>query len=295
MAANDGSILITGANGMLASACRRIFAAADGWIERCVWTDVAELDITDAGAVRAFVEKLLPAVVINCAAMTDVDGCESRRDEAMLINGEAVGHLARACNMVGAELVQISTDFVFSGDIGRPYVESDAPGPLSVYGESKLLGEQLAAEAQRHLIVRTSWLFGPQGRNFVAAIYRQALLRDELKVVDDQTGCPTYTDHLAEAVQRLVEAGAEGVYHASGAVSCSWWQFAREIVRRVRPEVCVMPMSSEELDRPARRPALSVLNCDRLHRCTGYQPAGFHGALDEYLPILKQELAGGNK
>ena len=292
MESADNAILITGANGMLAGAIRRRLAMVDGRLERCRWTDVADLDITDEQAVKAYIAQMRPGVVLNCAAMTDVDGCETRQAEALLINGQSVGNLGRACDDVGALLVQISTDFVFPGDLGRPYLEDDATGPLSVYGQSKLLGEQLAAEARRHLIVRTSWLYGPGGKNFVAAIYRQAHLRDELNVVDDQVGCPTHTDDLAEALWLLIEAGAEGVYHASGAASCSWYDFAREIVCRVRPEVRVAAISSEQLNRPARRPAFSVLNCDRLRQRVGYRLPDFRDALDRYLPLLKQEHPG---
>jgi len=279
----DKPILIAGADGMLASALRRRFAQADGPAGRLIWTDVEDLDICDAGAVSRLVDRERPGVIINCAGLTDVDGCQRRRDEAMAVNGQAVGHLARAAEAAGSLLVQISTDFVFRGDVGRPYREDDQPGPLNVYGESKLLGERQAQQAPEHLIVRTSWLYGGGGRNFVLTICRQAAGCGPLRVVGDQTGCPTFTDDLAEALLRLLVAGARGTFHACGADSTSWLDFARFIVEQLGENVAVEKISSADLNSPARRPAMSVLDCARLHEATGYRLPGFRQSLPKYL------------
>jgi dTDP-4-dehydrorhamnose reductase len=276
-------ILVTGANGMLAGALRRRFSQAGGPAAQVIWTDMDELNIADETAVRQLVARRNCGAIINCASLTHVDECESRRDEALLINGTAVGHLARAAESVAALLVQISTDFVFGGHDGRPYVESDSPRPLNVYGESKLLGERQAAQAPDHLIVRTSWLYGPHGRNFVRSICRQAALGRPLTVVNDQVGCPTYTGDLADAIVRLMAGGARGTVHAAGAEASSWFDFAREIVRLRQFDAQVHPISSDQLARPARRPAMSVLDCSRLADLTGYRLPGFRTSLPVYL------------
>jgi len=279
----DKPILITGANGMLAAALRRRLAQADGPAGRLIWTDVEELDICDAEAVKKLLGREQPGVIINCAGLTNVDGCQGRRDEAMLVNGQAVGHLARAAGATGSLLVQISTDFVFSGDAGRPYCEDDEPRPLNVYGESKLLGERQAMQAPNHLIVRTSWLYGGGGRNFVQAIRHQAARGGPLRVVADQTGCPTHTDDLVEALLRLLAAGARGVFHACGADSTSWLEFARFIIEQLGRNVAVEEISSADLNSPARRPVMSVLDCNKLYKATGYRLPGFRQSLAKYL------------
>lgn len=276
-------ILVTGANGMLAGALRRRFGQPGGPAAPVIWTDVDELNIGDEAAVRQLVERRRCGAIINCAGLTQVDECQSRRDEAMRINGAAVGHLARAAEAVGAVLVQISTDFVFGGDGARPYVEADPPQPLNAYGESKLLGEREAARVPEHLIVRTAWLYGPHGRNFVRSICRQAALGRPLTVVNDQVGCPTYTGDLAEAIVRLMGCGSRGVVHACGSEPTSWFEFAREIVRLRQSDVAVEPISSRRLGRPARRPAMSVLDCSRLAELTGYRLPGFRTSLPAYL------------
>ncbi|MBN2583827.1 MAG: dTDP-4-dehydrorhamnose reductase [Planctomycetes bacterium] len=280
-------ILVTGANGMLAGALRRRFGLSGGPAAEVIWTDVDELNITDEAAVRQLVERRRCGVIINCAGLTQVDDCQSRRDEAMLINGRAVGHLARAAEAVGALLVQISTDFVFGGNTDKPYVEDDPPQPLNVYGESKLLGEEQARLASEHLVVRTSWLYGLNGRNFVRSICRQAALGRSLTVVDDQVGCPTYTGDLAEAIVRLLACGARGMFHACGGEATSWFDFARAIVRLRQCNVAVEPVSSAKLGRPAKRPAMSVLDCTRLYDATGYRLPGFGTSLPVYLAEMK--------
>jgi dTDP-4-dehydrorhamnose reductase len=225
------------------------------------------LDIRDGAAVREAVALAAPDVVVNCAAWTDVDGSEERYDAALEVNGAGAGNVARAAARAGAWMIQISSDYVFDGGKREPYVESDPVDPLSAYGRTKLAGERevAAAAPSGHTIVRTSWLFGPHGACFPATILRLAAERDELKVVDDQVGCPTFTGHLAAA---LVELGARrptpvGIVHVAGAGSCSWFEFAREIVAAAGLSCEVRPCSTAEMPRPARRPAYSVLGTER--------------------------------
>jgi dTDP-4-dehydrorhamnose reductase len=243
---------VTGAGGMLGREVVRAAGEHD-----VVGLTHAELDVTDPDAVAAAVED---RVVVNCAGFTDVDGAEAEEEAATLLNGAAPGYLAAAA----VAIVHPSTDYVFEGTKREPYVESDPTGPRSAYGRSKLAGEQAVAAANpRHFIVRTSWLFGVGGRNFVDTMLGLAGERDELRVVDDQIGCPTYVGHLAKALVELVETEAYGVHHVAGAGACSWFEFAREIFRQAEVDMRVVPCTSDEFARPAPRPAFSVLGSER--------------------------------
>jgi dTDP-4-dehydrorhamnose reductase len=206
-------------------------------------------------------------VVVNCAAWTNVDGAETSPDDALAINGEGAGNVARAAAAAGAWTVHISSDYVFDGTKHSPYVESDVVGPMSSYGRSKLAGErEVAVEAPgSHTIVRSSWLFGAFGPCFPATILRLAGERDELMVVDDQVGCPTFTGHLAAAMVDLAARPARpvGIVHVAGGGDCSWYEFAREIVARAGVSCEVRPCSTAQMPRPARRPAYSVLRSER--------------------------------
>jgi dTDP-4-dehydrorhamnose reductase len=223
----------------------------------------AELDVTDAGAVARAFEEARPDAVIHCAAWTDVDGAEAEEEAATLLNGRAAGIVAAAARAVGAAVVYPSTDYVFDGASERPYVESDPVAPQSAYGRSKLAGEQAVAAAnERHFIVRTSWLFGTGGKNFVDTML--GLGRDEVRVVDDQVGRPTYTGHLATALVELAETDAYGIHHiAGGGEPCSWFEFAKAIFSEAELDVRVVPCSTDEFPRPAQRPAYSVLDSER--------------------------------
>ena len=217
----------------------------------------SDLDVTDAGAAR---ELLAGTTVINCAAYTDVDGAESDPEGAHAVNAEGARNVAQAAERV----IYISTDYVFAGTKAEPYVESDPIEPLSVYGASKAAGERATAEANaNHLIVRSSWLFGRGGKNFVATILALGRERDELRVVDDQVGCPTFTGHLAGALLGLAAGADRGVLHLAAADSCSWFAFAREILSRAGVNSSVKPCTTDEFPRPARRPANSVLISER--------------------------------
>jgi dTDP-4-dehydrorhamnose reductase len=261
-------LLITGAEGMLAHDVRRVAERAG---HELVLVDLPELDITDAAAVEAFFARERPEASINCAAWTDVDGAESKREQAHAVNADGAGNLARAAAEIGTPLLHISTDYVFDGvapldDAGRPrpYVESDPTGPRSVYGSTKLDGErQVLAASRRHTVVRTAWLYGIDGPNFVATMLRLAGERDAVQVVDDQIGSPTWSGHLAPAVLGLLEREVSGLVHLTGAGAVSWNGFAREIFRQAELDCRVESAGSEQLARPAPRPAYSVLESER--------------------------------
>jgi dTDP-4-dehydrorhamnose reductase len=253
-------LLVTGAAGMLGT---DVVAAAAG--HDVVALARAELDITDAGAVRAALRDARPEAVINCAAWTDVDGAESAEAGATAINGDGAGHVAAAAAEAGAFTVHVSTDYVFAGDATAPYAEDDPTGPRTAYGRSKLAGERAVAAAapSAHAIVRTAWVFGPHGRNFVDTMLRLGAERDTLKVVVDQVGCPTYTGHLAHALLAIAEARPNGVLHVAGGGRCSWWELARATFAATGMPVTVHPCATAEFPRPAARPAFSVLGSTR--------------------------------
>jgi dTDP-4-dehydrorhamnose reductase len=232
---------------------RDVMAAADD----AVGFTRGDLDVTDAPAVDHAFRKVRPDAVVNCAAYTDVDRAESDEATATEVNGDGAGNVALAAAAVGAFVVQPSTDYVFDGEKREPYIETDPTGPRTAYGRSKLAGEWTVAEANpRHAIVRTSWLFGLHGKNFVDTMLR---LDGPVKVVDDQVGCPTYTAHLAEALVDLAGGRLTGVVHVAGAGQCSWYEFAQEIFARAERDVEVQPCATEEFPRPAPRPKYSVL------------------------------------
>lgn len=272
-------ILVIGANGMLG---RDLMTVLPGELRG---VDIGEIDITSPDSVRTVLLTLKPAVVVNVAAYTDVDGCETNQESARAVNGHGVGNLATITADIGAKLVQLSTDYVFDGGKGSPYREDDATGPLSVYGLTKLLGEQNARINPDHLIVRTQWLYGLHGKNFVETMLRLAIERTEISVVDDQIGAPTWTVDLARAIRSLVTAGCRGTYHAAGAGCCSWYEFARAIFAEAGVAVSVKPMTTTELNRPAPRPLYSTLDCGKLSRDTGFIPQGWRESLVSYLSL----------
>lgn len=224
-----------------------------------------ELDVTDSVSAGAVVGRLRPDVVVNCAAWTDVDGAESAFEAALAVNGAGAGNVARAACEVGAWVLHVSTDYVFDGRKREPYVESDAVAPMSAYGRSKLAGEvSVRQEAgERHTIVRSSWLFGVGGPCFPATMLRLAAERDELTVVDDQVGCPTFTGHLAGALVSLAGSRPLGVVHVAGGGACSWFELARETIASAGLSCEVKRGRTEDLGRPAPRPAYSVLESER--------------------------------
>jgi len=276
-------IVVAGARGMLGQDLMEMY----GDEARAVYHD--QMEITDPVSVERTLKTLRPKVVINSVAYTDVDGCESDTERAFAVNGEGVRNLALATREIGAKLVQVSTDYVFDGSKGVPWLEDDPVNPLSVYGRSKLLGEENARLNPDHLIVRTQWLFGLHGRNFVETMLRLGGERDQLAVVDDQVGSPTWTVDLCLALRALIEKDRRGTYHAANAGSCSWRGFAEAIFRESGMNTVVNPITTVELGRPAPRPLYSVLDCSRLERDTGFAPQGWCEALKNYLRLRREE------
>jgi dTDP-4-dehydrorhamnose reductase len=261
-------LLVTGAGGMLAADVRR---AAERAGHEPIMLDRAALDVTDAEAVALAFSRERPDGAINCAAWTDVDGAESHREEAHAINAAGAGNVARASAQAGLQLVHVSTDYVFDGDpprgrsgAPRAYLESDPTGPRSVYGESKLAGErEVLAASPRHTVVRSSWLFGVDGHNFAATMLRLAGERESVQVVDDQTGCPTWTGHLAPGLLGLLERDVRGLVHLAGTGHVSWNGFAREIFRQAELDCRVESATSAQMARAAPRPSWSALESER--------------------------------
>jgi dTDP-4-dehydrorhamnose reductase len=273
-------LLVTGAAGMLG---RDVVAAAGAEGHDVVALARAELDITDADAAGAAVEDARPDAVINCAAYTDVDGSEEHEALATAINGDGPGHLAAAAAEAGAHLVHVSSDYVFDGRAHDPYAEGAATGPQGAYGRSKLAGELAVAKAGGSFaIVRSAWLFGVHGRNFVATMLRLGQERDHVDVVDDQIGCPTWTGHLAPALVTIAEARLTGVMHVAGGGACTWFEFAKATFERAGVSCEVRPQSTEALGRPAPRPGYSVLRSTRTEVPTlAAWPDGLAGYLEE--------------
>jgi dTDP-4-dehydrorhamnose reductase len=273
-------LMVSGASGMLGHDVMRAGRRARHGL---VGLAHGELDVADGEAVERAVARVRPEAIVNCAAWTDVDGAEAHPRQAHAVNADGAGNLARAAAAAGVPLVHVSTDYVFSGEAlqdargaPRPYVESDSTGPRSVYGQSKLAGEhQVLAASAAHTIVRSSWLFGVDGHNFVATMLRLAGEQPAsgsegavppprpLRVVSDQTGCPTWTGHLAPALLGLIEREIRGIVHLSGSGHVSWHGFAREIFRQAELDCPVETATSAQLARPAPRPAWSVMASER--------------------------------
>jgi dTDP-4-dehydrorhamnose reductase len=277
--------LILGGTGMLG---RAVLAAA----RRRGWPALAlsrqQADVADEARLRYWMDSFHPEVIVNCAAFTKVDDCEAQEARAMAVNGEAVGALARAARAGGARLLQVSTDYVFDGaPRPAPYLEGDPTGPRSAYGRSKLRGEQLALEYEGALVVRTSWLFGPGGPNFVAAIGGQIDAgRNPVRVVADQVGAPTYTPYLAEALADLAPLAASGIVHYRNREPVSWYSFAVAIARwwpGPRGLVAVEPVATADFPRPAPRPAYSVLDVGRCEALLGRPVESWEWGLADYL------------
>ncbi|MFB8033182.1 dTDP-4-dehydrorhamnose reductase [Streptomyces sp. NPDC056004] len=283
--------LVTGAAGMLG---QDVLARLAGEDVTAVAADRAALDIADPESVRAAFGKHRPAVVVNCAAWTAVDDAESQEDAALRVNGTGPGVLAEACREHGAVLLQVSTDYVFAGDGEKPYAEDDPTGPRSAYGRTKLAGEQavLSTLPETGYVVRTAWLYGAGGGNFVRTMIKLEGIKDTLDVVDDQRGQPTWTVDLADRLVRLGQAALAGtapagVYHGTSGGETTWFGFTREIFRLLGtdPER-VRPTTSEAFVRPAPRPAFSVLGHDRW-AAAGIEPVrDWRAALEEAFPAL---------
>jgi len=280
---NAGNTLIIGASGMLGHDLRMTFPSAD------VVTH-AELDVLNLEAVLQKIHTLRPSIIINAAAFTKVDLCESDVDAAFAVNAVGARNLAVASTEVGAALVHFSTDYVFSGEGTAPYREYDPTDPKSIYGQSKLAGERaIQAHCAKHYIIRTSWLYGGNGPNFVDTMLRLGLAQGKVRVVDDQVGSPTYTADLAKVIEALIGQPAYGVYHLTNQGQCSWHQFACDIFDVAGIDVQVEAISSSELSRPAPRPAYSVLD-NQMWRLSGFTPLRhYREALRTYLETSKKK------
>lgn len=262
-------VLVTGAGGQLGI---DVVAACESAGDEVIGLDRAGLDITDRGAVHAALEAHRPDAVINAAAYTAVDACETHEADADAVNHLAVGHLAEACAAADAHLVHVSTDYVFDGTLARPYREDDAPNPRSAYGRTKLAGERAAGAGAA--VARTSWVCGEHGHNMVKLVLRLAGERDELAFVDDQRGCPTFTADLAPALRRLALDRRTGVHHLTNQGAVSWYEFVREILAAGGHDpAMVRPIATADLDppRPAPRPANGVLD-NAVWRAAGLPP-----------------------
>ncbi|MFL5823582.1 MAG: dTDP-4-dehydrorhamnose reductase [Solirubrobacteraceae bacterium] len=273
-------ILITGAAGMLGRDLVKACGLAG--LDTVALTH-AELDIADAQAVETAMRAAAPDLAVNCAAWTDVDGAESAPDRALVVNGAGAGNVARSANGCGAWTIHISSDYVFDGSKAEPYVESDPTNPASAYGRSKLAGEMEVAEnaPDRHTVVRSSWLFGLHGRCFPDTILRLASERQELSVVDDQVGCPTFTGHLAAGIVAVVQgAPPPGILHLAGAGSCSWFELATRVVELGGVQCRVTPARTEDMPRPAPRPAHSALVSERPD---APQLPNWHQGIEDYM------------
>ena len=276
-----GRLLITGGAGLLGKEVRDVFRPD----HEVLSVDIRECDVTSAIACRGTIGAFRPDVVIHCAAYTAVDKAESEEAAAFAVNAEGTRNVARECRARGVLLVAFGSDYIFDGKSGRPYVEEDAARPLSAYGRSKWAAEEAIREAAPdHILVRTQWLFGPHGRNFVFAILDRARRGEPLRVVSDQRGSPTYALDLARATRRLMEAGARGTVHFSNEGEATWHEFAAFVLGRACPdEVALSPCRSADLGYPAPRPAYSVLSKEKYRRVTGESPRPWREAVIDFL------------
>lgn len=283
--------LILGGTGMLG---RAVVAEARRLRRPALALSHRQADVTDPAALAYWTDAFRPELVINCAALTKVDLCEERREEAFTVNDRGVAHVVEAARRARARLLHLSTDYVFDGEAEAPYGVEAPTNPLSVYGASKLAGEHHALAYESALVVRASWLFGPGGPNFAATIVRLIGRGDRvLRVVADQVGCPTYTRFLARALWELVGSGATGLLHYRNRGPVSWHGFATEVARLTDPAVEVVPIPTSEYPLPARRPPYSVLDVAPTERLLGRQVEPWGWGLAEYLTEALADGADG--
>lgn len=283
-------ILITGANGQLGRALNQVLKAKNNISYRIINTDLGEataycpisLDIMNPVAVMNLVQSIKPDIIINCAALTAVDLCESEGDMAYRINAIGPKNLAKAADEMDAKFVHISTDYVFDGEGTTPYTEEDTPSPKSVYGTTKYQGEELVkSNCVKYFILRTAWVYG-EGKNFVKTMLRLSDEREEIKVVDDQYGTPTSAVDLAKAIAVLMETNEYGLYHCVNKGVTTWYEFAKEIFRLFDKKVTLLPIKTEEYPTPAKRPAYSVLDTNKINSI-GIHMRPWEEALKEYM------------
>ncbi len=277
-------ILITGSNGMLGHDLNEVLKDN----HELILTTSKTLDITDKEHTIEFISDKNPDIVINSAAYTNVDGCEENQDLAYAVNGHGVRNLALACKKIDCPMVHVSTDYIFNGENDKPWIENDEIGPISVYGKSKLMGEEAIQEIlDKYFIVRTAWLYGINGKNFPKTMLELAKNHSEITVVYDEVGTPTYTPDLARGISELIETEFYGVYHLTNSGSCSWCEFARYIFEVADVDVKVIPVTASEFARPAPRPSYSVLeNKNWIEK--GFKPLrNYKEAIKEYIELIK--------
>jgi len=269
--------------------------------------DKEEIDIVSAIECKKAIKETKPDIVINAAAYTNVDGCETAREECFAVNAEAVKNIAESCRDKDVRIIHFSTDYVFNGKAKQPYKEDDKCNPINIYGQSKLAGEKyLQSLSRNYLLIRTSWLYGAKGKNFVQSILEKAKAKSfiddtmaktntkadqpsTLSVVDDQVGSPTYTKDLAAAVDLLIEKDAQGIFNVTNRGTCSWYQFAVRILKESGfDKIEVIPIKSGQLKRPAKRPAYSVLDMHKFLETTGKAMQPWQLALQDYLKNAKK-------
>lgn len=284
------NILVTGANGQLGSELRKIgFTILDD----VFFTDLADLDITDYAAVSKYVEEKEIDTIVNCAAYTAVDRAEDEPELAAKVNTEAVANLARVCHEQDCLLIHVSTDYVFDGSGEKPYTEKDKTCPVSVYGKTKLAGEEAVKNSRCwYIIIRTAWLYSSFGNNFVKTILRLAGERDEINVVADQIGTPTYAEDLARAIASIMENDEriehEGIYHFSNEGVCSWYDFATEVVKMSGLSCKVNPVTTAEYPTKTERPAYSVLDKTKIKKTFEIRIPEWQEALGRCLEEIKK-------
>jgi dTDP-4-dehydrorhamnose reductase len=277
-------ILITGADGMLGSDLQNVLNMSKK--NEIIATDL-DLDITKESVIEK-IRKCAPDIVVNVAAYTDVDGCEFNQELAYKINSIGPKNLALACKEINSKLIHISTDYVFNGEKKEPYIESDKTNPINVYGETKLKGEELIQNTfDDYFILRTSWLYGINGNNFVKTMLELSKSNNEISVVDDQRGSPTYTYDLSIAISKLLENNHYGIYHLTNSGNCSWFEFTKDIFEIANIDVDLKPVATEKFPRSAKRPKYSVLNNEKWKN-KGFKPLrNYKKALNDFIDLMQ--------
>lgn len=301
------NILITGSSGMLGTALCRALLSGDNKLAGLDLTKplpgmpapdhFVKCDITDYKTLARAVKDTAPEFIIHTAAFTDVDGCEREPDKAETVNGLGTRYVAEAASEVNAVMIYISTDFVFDGRKKSPYVEEDAPNPINVYGKSKLDGEKFVEDLikREFFIVRTSWMFGSGGKNFVDTILKKADEKKPIRMISDQFGSPTYAADLADAIKRILylykkKKEISGIYHITNSDNCSWYRLAQKTLELANIyDIDLVPIVSEELDRSAERPVMSILDNHRYSRLCGRPLRNWERALAEYIRLRKRD------
>ncbi|MCC7561801.1 MAG: dTDP-4-dehydrorhamnose reductase [Methanobrevibacter arboriphilus] len=277
-------ILITGYKGMLGSDLVETLKNENK--HDLILTDVENLDITNFNQVDEFLKKETPELIINVAAYTDVDGCETNRNLAFNVNSIGPKNLAIVSNEINAKILHISTDYVFSGDSLKPYHEDDETDPNSYYGETKLQAELFIKEnTDNYFIIRTAWLYGFNGKNFVKTMLQLSKTNDKIMVVNDQHGSPTFTKDLSMAISEIIKTDKYGIYHVTNSDICTWYEFAKEIFELANININIVPVTTEEYPTPAKRPSYSVLSNEKWEN-TGFKSLrSYKNALKNYMKI----------